>query len=67
MTNPSRPVVRISDLSENKENERGLKCRECGCCNFSVYRTRNGSGFVYRERHCRNCGAKLNTREIPLD
>lgn len=63
----NRPIRRLSELSEGGgDNPKGLKCRQCGCCNFEVYRTVQANGFIQRERHCRNCGERLLTREIPL-
>lgn len=61
-----KPFVKLSELSDGTPS-RGLRCRKCGCNNFAVDRTVRAAGFIQRERTCRNCGNRLNTREIACE
>lgn len=45
-------------------NDRGLRCRHCGCGHFYVVYTRPGrDGKLVRRRECRNCGERITTWE----
>jgi len=46
------------------EQEKGLRCRECGCRDLRVYYTRKlTDGRIRRVRVCRHCGKKLTSPE----
>lgn len=47
-----------------REDDRGLRCRHCGCGHFRVIYTRRAwGGKLVRRRECRNCGYRLTTWE----
>ena len=53
----------MDNESKNTE-ERGLKCRECGCQHFRVIYTRAAwGGKLVRRRECRHCGTRMTTWE----
>ncbi len=46
------------------DEERGLRCRHCGCKHFLVVYTRPALGrALVRRRECRNCGKRMTTWE----
>jgi len=46
------------------EDDRGLRCRECGCRHFYViYTKRTYRNRILRRRECRNCGHRITTYE----
>ncbi len=45
-------------------DEKGIRCRKCGCRHFFVIRTQQGPGErVMRVRECRHCQQRLVTYE----
>ena len=45
-------------------DDRGLRCRHCGCRHFFVIYTRPyRGGRLVRRRECRNCGERITTSE----
>ena len=55
MTEPQR---------EDRQEQRGLVCSDCGCQHFYVlYTRRRDNGRVMRRRECRNCGRRITTWE----
>ncbi len=47
-----------------KINERGLRCRHCGCGHFRVIYTRPTWGNrIMRRRECRHCSRRMTTWE----
>ena len=51
---------------EEVKDQRGLKCRQCGCQQFHVIYTRGASGGrIQRRRECRHCGRRVTTYEKP--
>lgn len=45
-------------------DDRGLRCRDCGCRHFCVVYTRpSREKTVIRRRACRNCGKRITTWE----
>ena len=50
--------------SAHDPQERGLRCRYCGCGHFQVIYTRRAfGGKLVRRRECRHCGRRLTTWE----
>jgi len=50
----------------DREEQKGLECRACGCKHFRVIYTRRASGGrIVRRRECRHCGKRLTTWERP--
>lgn len=50
--------------NEQKADELGIECPECGCRHFSVLRTRPASkNRLMRRRECRHCGRRITTYE----
>ncbi len=48
----------------NADDDRGLRCRHCGCRHFYVIYTRPyRGGQLVRRRECRACGNRITTRE----
>lgn len=46
------------------EDDRGLRCRHCGCGHFRVIYTRRAwGGKLVRRRECRHCGKRVTTSE----
>lgn len=46
------------------EDDRGLRCRHCGCVHFRVLYTRRAwGGKLVRRRECRHCGKRVTTAE----
>jgi len=46
------------------EEQRGLRCRDCGCRHFRVIYTRaRPGGRLVRRRECRHCGRRMTTWE----
>ena len=41
----------------------GMECPDCGCCDLRAYRTEKKNGGYQRQRKCRNCGKKVTTIE----
>lgn len=49
---------------KTRSDDRGLRCRQCGCADLRVVYTRRGiNGIVKRRRECRNCGERMTTWE----
>ncbi|MFW6061192.1 MAG: hypothetical protein ACOC93_00130 [Planctomycetota bacterium] len=47
-----------------KQEQRGLKCRNCGCRQLRVVYTRSAwGGRIKRRRECRHCGRRMTTWE----
>lgn len=45
-------------------DDRGLRCRHCGCGHFRVVYTRRAwGGKLIRRRECRHCGQRITTWE----
>jgi transcriptional regulator NrdR family protein len=52
------------DGKKADDEDRGLRCRKCGCRQFWVVYTRAAWGAkVIRRRECRECGQRLTTWE----
>lgn len=50
--------------SGQSDDDRGLRCRNCGCQHFRVVYTRPAHGSkVVRRRQCRHCGSRVTTWE----
>ena len=50
--------------AEEKPDDSGLRCPECGCKRLAVYYTRNRSGGRrLRVRECEHCGRRFSTIE----
>lgn len=48
----------------SEEEDRGIRCRECGCGHFRVVYTRPAwGGKLVRRRECRHCGQRITTWE----
>jgi hypothetical protein len=48
----------------NADDDRGLRCRHCGCRHFCVIYTRpRRGGRLVRRRECRSCGNRITTWE----
>jgi transcriptional regulator NrdR family protein len=48
----------------NPEDNRGLRCRNCGRRHFFVIYTRRAWGErLVRRRECRHCGRRITTSE----
>lgn len=46
------------------DDDRGLRCRHCGCRHFYVIYTRRAwGGKLVRRRECRHCGQRVTTCE----
>jgi transcriptional regulator NrdR family protein len=53
--------------SDTPIEDRGLRCRKCGCRDLRVVYTRPAGGAkVIRRRECRYCGQRLTTSERVL-
>ncbi len=63
MSDEKKPISMIEGVGDR--DERGLKCRDCGCRHFNVVHTRPAPDSLMRERQCRNCGKIIWTREKP--
>lgn len=49
------------------DEERGFRCKQCGCRQFRVIYTRAAwGGKLIRRRECRNCGQRITTWEKPI-
>lgn len=49
---------------KDREDDRGLRCRRCGCRHFWVVYTRHArGGKLIRRRECRHCGTRITTWE----
>ena len=49
------------------DDQRGLRCRECGSQRFRVVYTRaRRGGRVVRRRQCRECGKRITTWEYAI-
>ena len=44
----------------------GLECRKCQGRAFTVFYTRHRLRSVIRSRKCKNCGARMLTKERPI-
>jgi len=54
----------IDNSSMLAYDDRGLRCRRCGCQHLRVLYTRRASGGrLVRRRECRNCGKRFSTWE----
>lgn len=54
----------VSNKEEPLDDDRGLRCRHCGCRQFSVVYTRRAWGSkLVRRRECRHCGQRVTTWE----
>lgn len=52
------------DQNQRDQEDRGLRCRHCGCGHFRVIYTRRRSGNkLVRRRECRHCGQHITTWE----
>lgn len=52
------------DEKPKRADDRGLRCRHCGCRHFRVIYTRKSWGEkLLRRRECRHCGKRLTTIE----
>ncbi len=52
------------DQKPRDEDDRGLRCRKCGCGHFRVIYTRRAwGGKLVRRRECRHCGNRVTTSE----
>jgi transcriptional regulator NrdR family protein len=52
------------DHKPRDEDDRGLRCRHCGCGHFRVIYTRPAwGGKLVRRRECRHCGNRVTTSE----
>jgi transcriptional regulator NrdR family protein len=53
-----------SAKDKNEDDNRGLRCRQCGCRHFHVIYTRAAWGSkLIRRRECRHCGNRVTTCE----
>lgn len=49
---------------KNPNDDRGLRCLQCGCGHFHVVYTRKAiGGKLVRRRECRHCGRRVTTWE----
>lgn len=49
---------------DDRDADRGLRCRHCGCRHFYVIYTRRAvGGKLVRRRKCRHCGQRITTWE----
>jgi len=56
----TKPVPQVAPPAD----QRGLVCRQCGCCHFRVIYTRPAWGScILRRRECRHCGKRVTTWE----
>ena len=54
----------MENREENKDEQRGLVCRQCGGQRFRVLYTRRATGCrLIRRRECRDCGGRITTWE----
>lgn len=54
----------IDNAKPERDNIKGLECRECGCRHFRVVYTRPAwGGRIMRRCECRNCGKRMTTWE----
>jgi len=58
----------MSSVAQNsdcpKDDDRGLRCRHCGCRHFRVIYTRRAwGGKLVRRRECQNCRQRVTTTE----
>lgn len=57
----------IDNTESEKDNIKGLDCRQCGCRHFRVIYTRPAwGGRIMCRRECRKCGERITTCEKPL-
>lgn len=55
--------MKTHDTSQELD-DRGIRCRDCGCRHFRVIYTRRAFGEkLIRRRECRNCGRRYTTWE----
>ena len=60
-------TIRLSDLRNGSDGDKGLTCRKCGCKHFRVIYTREHyESSMRRRRECRHCGYRITTLEKPL-
>lgn len=59
----SRRVKRIR-YGEVRQLDQGIQCKECGCRDTRVMRTRRTGSRVTRTRVCRHCGFTFHTYEF---
>lgn len=56
--------LRLSELQNVIQTERGIACRRCGCRDLRVVYTRpQRDGSILRLRRCRHCGNRFPTFE----
>lgn len=57
------PTESAAESAADAEPVAGPECRTCGCRHLPVHATRRHGSCIVRIRYCRNCGARLVTRE----
>ena len=56
-------TMRLSDIQRGGDGK-GLECRQCGCRDFRVIKTREyWDAAIRRIRECRHCGSRMRTVE----
>lgn len=51
-------------VSHSGKEDRGIRCRHCGCRHLRVIYTRAYlDGVIQRRRECRHCGTRITTWE----
>jgi transcriptional regulator NrdR family protein len=51
-------------MSQRGKEDRGIRCRHCGCRQLPVVYTRaNLRGAIQRRRKCQRCGERITTWE----
>ncbi len=48
---------------DDAEEQLGLECPKCGCCDFRAYYTRRQAKGIRRVKICRHCGRRITTTE----
>lgn len=63
MMEPSSRKTEL-DQDDQEQEQRGVRCPDCGCGHAPVYYTRQATGGVTRRsRECRHCGRRFITSE----
>ncbi|RPI81170.1 MAG: hypothetical protein EHM42_09725 [Planctomycetaceae bacterium] len=57
-------MLPMGNTDEQPDEPVGIVCRQCGCADLRVWRTRRmRGGRIRRERVCRHCGKRTVTTE----
>ena len=59
----ARQGVSVGEPQVTADSDAGIRCPDCACAHFTVWRTRPMPRGIRRERICRNCGRKVITTE----